>query len=218
MPRILALADEVEPTLSFPSRLEELAPDVILSCGDLPFDYLEFVLTVTGVPLVFVPGNHDPDLRPPAPDPLHMLGSFREQFRDPPGPSGGLNADERVVDAGPVRVAGLGGSMRYREGPHLYTERAMRGRARRLLRRAAWRRLRDGRRVEVLLTHAPPRGLGDEDDLPHRGFQVFHHLVRRLRPRLMIHGHVHPHGLARPDRRIGGTLVVNAVPHRILEV
>lgn len=218
MPRILALADEVEGTLSSPSRLERLAPDVILSCGDLPFDYLEYVLTVTGAPLVYVPGNHDPDLSPSAPDPLHLLGSFREQFRDPPGPPGGLNADDRIVEAAGLRVAGLGGSMRYREGPHQYTERAMRRRARRLVRRAGWRRLRDEGGVEVLLTHAPPRGLGDEEDLPHRGFEVFHRLARRLRPRLLVHGHIHPHGVERPDRRIGETLVVNAVPHRMLEV
>lgn len=217
MPRILALADEADEVLSR-SRLERMSPDLIVSCGDLPFDYLEFVLTLAAAPLVYVPGNHDPDLRPPRPDGLHPLGGFREQFRDPPGPRGGLNADARVVDAGGVRVAGLGGSIRYREGPNQYTERAMRRRARRLLRRAAWRLLRDGRGVDVLLTHAPPRGLGDEEDPAHRGFEAFHRLVGRLRPRLLVHGHVHPHGMDRPDRRVDGTLVVNAVPHRLLEV
>lgn len=216
MPRILALADEADEVLSR-SRLERMSPDVILSCGDLPFEYLEYVLTLAVAPLVYVPGNHDPDLSAPPPDAV-MLGSFREQFQDPPGPRGGLNADGRVVDAGGLRVAGLGGSRRYREGPNQYTERAMRRRVRRLVRRAAWQGLRDRRDVDVVLTHAPPRGLGDEEDPAHRGFEAFHRLVRRLRPRLLVHGHVHPHGMDRPDRRIGETLVVNAVPHRLMEV
>ena len=35
---------------------------------------------------------------------------------------------------------------------------------------ARWRRPRDGRRVDILLTHAPPRGVGDGDDPVHQGF------------------------------------------------
>lgn len=217
MPRVLAIADEVEEALSR-SRLERLAPELVVSCGDLPFDYVEWVLTVTGAPLVYVPGNHDPDLRPPAPDPLDLLASFRDQFVDPPGPRGGLNADDRIVEAAGLGVAGLGGSLRYGGGPNQYTEGAMRRRARRLERRAAWRRLRDRRGVDLLLTHAPPRNLGDEGDPAHRGFEVFHRLARRLRPAILVHGHIHPHGIERLDRRIGETLVVNAVAHRMLEV
>ena len=85
-------------------------------------------------------------------------------------------------------------------------------------RRAAARGLRGRRGVDVLLTHAPPFGVGDEDDLAHQGFEALLTLVERLTPKLLVHGHIHPYGEAKPDRRLGTTTVVNAVPFRLLEV
>jgi hypothetical protein len=38
-----------------------------------------------------------------------------------------------------------------------------------------------------------------------------------LRPRYLIHGHIHPHGTPRPDRTLNGTIVVNAVGYRVLD-
>ncbi len=126
--------------------------------------------------------------------------------------------DGRIEDVAGLRVAGLGGSIRYREGPNQYTQKEMRGRARRLRRRAAARRLRRRRGVDVLLTHAPPLGVGDEEDPAHQGFEALLDLVERLSPKFLIHGHIHPYGEARPDRQLGTTTVVNAVPFRLLEV
>lgn len=215
MTRILAVADEVEESL-YGDRLRELRPDLVLSCGDLPFDYLESLVSMTDVPLLYVPGNHDPDLRAtsPASEPSPLL----DQYVDPPGPPGCTFADGRIVEAAGVRVAGLGGSVRYREGPNQYTQSEMRWRALRLELRAWLKGFRNGRGVDVLITHAPPLGLGDEDDPAHRGFAAFHRLVGKLSPKLMVHGHVHPYGSPRPDRRLGPTQIVNAVGYRLLEV
>ena len=52
----------------------------------------------------------------------------------------------------------------------------------------------------------------------HRGFASFVWLVEVLRPRLLLHGHVHPHGFVKPDRQLGETRIVNVVPHKVLEV
>jgi hypothetical protein len=218
--RILALADEVDGSLGFES-IATLRPDLVVSCGDLPFDYLEFAVTVAGVPLLFVPGNHDPDVAPRSENPL-VAGSLALRFRTEdvahPGPRGCTNVDGKVVEAAGLRVAGLGGSVRYREGPNQYTQAEMRRRARRL--RLRWRLRGLGRLspVDVLVAHAPPLGVGDAEDPAHAGFEAFHSLVERLRPRLLLHGHVHPYGLAAPDRMIGDTLVVNAVGSRVIEV
>jgi Icc-related predicted phosphoesterase len=43
-------------------------------------------------------------------------------------------------------------------------------------------------------------------------------LLQRLRPRLLLHGHVHPHGVHRPDRMAGNTRIVNVIPYTVLEV
>ena len=213
MARILAVADEVDDGL-YGDKLERLQPDIVLSCGDLPFDYLEYIVTRLNVPLLYVPGNHDPDLRP-VDDTFMPL----QAERPPKGPEGCINVDGRVVDAAGLRVAGLGGSMRYKPGPNQYTPAQMQWRAVPIEMLARLRRGDGKRRVDVLLTHAPPEGFsGKEEDLAHRGFAVFNRLIKNLAPRLHVHGHVHPYGISQPDREFGGTLIVNAVPHRLIEI
>jgi Icc-related predicted phosphoesterase len=214
MPRILAIADEPFPGLP---DLVEARPDLVLSCGDLPWEDLERIVDLANVPLLFVPGNHDPALVPARVAVWPPSIEIRD-LTDPPGPRGCTSVDGRVEDAVGLRIAGLGGSIRYREGPNQYTQSEMARRARRLARRARWKTLRDGRGVDILIAHSPPKGLGDEDDRAHEGFESFHRLVRRLRPRLLLHGHIHPYGITRPDRSIDGTRVVNVVPYKVIEL
>lgn len=214
--RVLAVSDEVDEGLRAdpsPARGAEL----ILSCGDLPFDYLRSLMDALDVPLVFVPGNHDPD--------VHGYRTTRAGLTvraglpaTAPWPAGAVNADRRVVDVAGLRIAGLGGSIRYREGPNQYSQREQARRARGLARRAAWRRHRDGRAVDVLLTHSPPRGVGDGSDPPHVGFDCLHPLVARLRTPLLLHGHVHPYGADTPDLSIGTTVVRNVVGRHMFDV
>ena len=213
MTRILAVADEVDESL-YGEKLIRLEPEIVLGCGDLPFDYLEYIVSRLNVPLLYVPGNHDPDLRPD--DETWSPLRAEPQAR---GAEGCINVDGRVAEAAGLRVAGLGGSMRYRPGPNQYTPAQMRWRALRIEMLAHLRRGRGGRRLDVLVTHAPPDGFaGNEDDLAHRGFAAFNRLIRNLAPRLLVHGHVHPYGVARPPQRLGATLIVNAVPHRVIEI
>lgn len=214
MPLVLALSDEVEERF-YATGASARRPDVVVACGDLPFDYLEHVVTTTSVPLLYVPGNHDPDVRPPRRSRRPFVA---ECMLPVPGAQGCVNVDGRVVEVAGMRVGGLGGSARYRGGPNQYTQREMRARALALELRCRARPPRRGRRVDVLLTHAPPRGVGDGDDAAHEGFDAFHRLIGVLRPHVLVHGHVHPYGPRPPVRRVGATDVVNAVGHRWLEV
>ena len=136
----------------------------------------------------------------------------------PPWPDGAVNADGRVVDVAGLRVAGLGGCRRYSEGPNQYTDRQQARRALALRARARWRTLRDGRGVDVLITHAPPRGTGDGDDPAHRGFTALHGLVGALRPAALLHGHVHPYGARVRPGRLGDTVVYNVTGWHLLEI
>jgi 3',5'-cyclic AMP phosphodiesterase CpdA len=210
--RILAIADEVDEAL-YTGKLGRLHPDVVVSCGDLPFDYLEYVVSRVDVPLVYVPGNHDPRLRSPDPTWVPLQTEAPK-----PGPQGCENADGRVVTAAGLRIAGLGGSMRYRSGPNQYTDGEMRWRALSLEVRIKLNPARRRRKLDVLLTHAPPLGWGAPDDLAHRGFAAFLRLVKELAPKLLIHGHVHPYGRSQPERQLGGTKIINAVPARLVEL
>lgn len=211
---MLAVADEEVACLRA-GRVARGRVDLILAAGDLPADYLEHLTNALDVPCVLVPGNHDPDLSGYTPTAVGMVrAGFPARW---PGPTGAINADGRVVDAAGLRIAGLGGSLRYRSSPNQWTQRQQARRAARLSLRARWR-CQDGRGVDVMLTHAPPRGMGDADDAPHRGFDCLHSLVARLAPTLLLHGHVHPHGHQPRDHRMGATTVLNTVGFALLDI
>jgi predicted phosphodiesterase len=211
MTRILAIADEIDEGL-YGEKLRRLRPDLVLSAGDLPFDYLEYIVSTLDVPLLYVPGNHDRDLSTGDSTwaPLRTEGPSR-------GPRGCVNTDGRIVDAAGLRIAGLGGSHRYRKGPNQYSQLDMRWRALALEAQSRVKHAFDGRTVDILLTHAAPAGVGDAADTAHQGFEAFQRLVRVLGARLLVHGHIHPYGAPQPDRRLSDALVVNAIPSRLIE-
>ena len=204
--KILCISDEIEPILHGPS-LNSYARGVeaVVSCGDLSFDYLEYIITFLGVPVYYVLGNHDP-----GPD-------------GPEYPGGCISLDGRVVEVGRgeerVTLAGLSGSPMYSGGPNQYTGRQMGRRARALSARIRGRRLLGRPAPLAFVTHSPPFGLGDREDVAHTGFEPFLGLIDRHKPPLWLHGHVHLYG---PDQKRvterDGTKVVNVFGHRILEV
>lgn len=212
MTRILAVADEIDEAL-YGDKLERLRPDLIVSCGDLPFDYLENLLSRADVPLVYVLGNHDPDLRSSE----TTWTPVRPQVATP-GPQGSDNADGRVLDSAGLRIAGLGGSIRYKPGPNQYTQAQMRFRGLSLEFRIRLKPARGRNKLDVLLTHAPPFGWGPPADAAHVGFTAFHRIIKDLVPKVLIHGHVHPYGRREPPRRVGRTLIINAVLSRLVEL
>lgn len=211
--RILAVADEVDEGL-YGDRLPALNPDLVLGCGDLPFDYLEYIVSRTDVPLLYVPGNHDPSLKPP--DTTWM--PLRAVMPPAPGPEGCVNIDGRIVEVRGLRIAGLGGSLRYKAGDNQYSQGQMGRRALKLEFRARLLPVRSGRRLDVLVTHAPPYGLAEAKDAAHVGFVAFLRLIRNFHPLLAVHGHVHPYGRTLPERRVAGTRIVNVVPSRLIEI
>ncbi len=198
--KILALTDDVVPYIYSPSVREKFATaSLIAACGDLPASYLEYVVCQLNVPLVYVAGNHDPD-----------------DYRVP----GGIDIDGRTARVGGLTVVGLGGSQRYKDdGRHQYTEAEMHTRLIPVLPRLLLRRWRTGHGVDLLVTHAPPRGIHDEADTTHRGFLAFRRLVRAIRPRLMIHGHLHIYADLRPrDTWLDGCRILNVYPVALVDL
>jgi Icc-related predicted phosphoesterase len=205
--KILAIADEIDPRLYSP-LLKERFGDVslVLSCGDLPFYYLEFIVSTLNVPLLYVRGNH-----------AHTLTLADGRVKTEP--EGCINLDGRVLWMKGVILAGLEGSMRYSEGPHQYTERQMRLKALRLVPGLCFQRLRHGRYLDILVTHAAPYGIHDGQDRCHRGFRTFLWLMEKFRPQILVHGHMHVYtpGVV-TESWYRKTRVVNAFRFRILEL
>jgi Icc-related predicted phosphoesterase len=187
---------------------------LILGCGDLPFDYLEYLVSRLDVPLLYVPGNHDPSLEPP--DMTWM--PLRSELPPAPGPQGCVNIDGRVVEARGLRIAGLGGSLRYKPGANQYSQAQMGWRTLKLEFKIRLGRVRNGSKLDILVTHAPPFGLGEAIDSAHVGFVAFLRLIRNFQPLLAVHGHIHPYGRTLPERGINKTRVINVVPSRVIEV
>lgn len=169
--------------------------DLILSCGDLKSQYLRFLVTMAKCPLYYVHGNHD--------------GHYET---DPP--EGCTCIEDKIIVHNGLRILGLGGCRKYREGPHQYTEAEMRRRVRKL----RWQLFLHGG-VDIVVTHAPPEGVGDADDPAHRGFAAFRELLDQYHPQYLFHGHVHLRYVTDKcrERSYGKTSVINANERYILD-
>ncbi len=194
--KILALSDEESPYLwDYFERSKFDGINLIISCGDLDADYLSFLTTLTSIPVLYVPGNHD------------------ERYLTHP-PEGCICIDGQVYVHNGVRIMGLGGSLKYRPGEYQYTEGQMRIRAA----KAALRALPYGG-IDILVTHAPAYGLNDGEDFPHRGFQIFRWFLDKWKPKYYLHGHVHLNYSSKQKRldHYQDTVVINAFERYIFD-
>ena len=195
--KILALADEESPALweyYVPGRLKEY--DLVISCGDLSAKYLEFIATMGRAPVLYVPGNHDV-----------------RYVQEPP--EGCDCIDGQFVTFNGVRILGLGGCRWYRPGPYQVTEKQMRKKIRRL-KFQLWRH----KGVDIVVTHAPPEGVGDGEDNAHRGFEALIDLIDKYKPTYLLHGHVHANYDSRfvREREYNGTKVINVGERYTMEI
>jgi uncharacterized protein len=206
--RLLTISDEVVPALhrlSVPTMLGKI--DMILSCGDLPPSYLEFLVTVLQVPCYYVRGNHD------------WKGELQDDGSYLKDPGGCDNLDLRVVHERGLLIAGIEGSILYNEHGVQYSEWQMRRRLWKLAPRLLLSQRRYKRPLDVLITHSPPQGIHDGPGA-HRGFAALHRFIRRFQPRYMIHGHVHlryGYGDQSPVT-FGRTVVINTCGYRVLTI
>lgn len=170
--------------------------DLIISCGDLKADYLSFLATMTSLPVLYVPGNHD------------------DSYTEKP-PEGCISIDGSIYEYKGVRILGFGGCNRYKPGVYQYTQKEMKKRVRKLRTKLFWTK-----GVDILVTHAPAFGVNDSEDLCHNGFVAFNEFIDKYRPRLFVHGHVHiTYGRTHPrEDQIGETRVINAFEKYVVEI
>ena len=199
--KVLALSDKL---ISFiyssqvRRRFENI--DLVIGCGDLPYYYLEYVLTTLEAPLFFVRGNHDKVVE-------YSTAGQRTH------PHGGVDLHNKCITYNGLTWAGFEGSLRYRPGPFQHSQTQMWGYVLGLVPIMMVNRLKFGRYLDVLITHAPAQGIHDKDDLPHQGINAFRWLLSVFRPSYHFHGHIH---IYRPDEEretlFGATHVLNAYP------
>jgi Icc-related predicted phosphoesterase len=195
--KILTVSDRVEPILNDSFDANRFSGiDLIVSCGDLPPEYLTVITTRLQAPLFFVKGNHDIryDLKPP---------------------DGCVDIHGKLVQFQGLKILGLEGSRWYNGGPNQYTERQMRRIIRNLKIGLWWK---GG--IDMVISHAPPRHVHDAEDRCHKGFKSFNRLINHYAPKYFIHGHIHAHFDKFADRLtiIENTKVINSYGYTILEI
>ena len=206
--KILAVSDRVMDNL-YSAHVKQHYPDIdlIIGCGDLPYYYLDFLVSALDVPLIYVLGNHDQG--PQYTSDGRVLTSVR----------GGKNIHSQTLEIDGLLVAGLQGSIRYRPKANLmYTEAEMRQQVARLVPRLLWNRQRYGRFLDILVTHSPPFGIHDRQDPAHIGFKVFLNFLKIFKPRYLLHGHIHIYRQDTPRvTQYEETTIINVYPYRFID-
>ncbi|MBO4533550.1 MAG: metallophosphoesterase [Treponema sp.] len=231
--KILCLSDYVDP-LIYNQNIKETFSDIdlIICAGDLPLDYIDFVVTMLNKPTYFIFGNHN----------LKEFSYYHKSSRDLGAPldhdinknnygHGGTYAGFKVIrDKGlmitdpvtgkkrPLLIAGISGSLQYNKGLNQYTEQQMKFKLLQMGPKLLMNKIKYGTYLDIFLTHASPRHIHDKEDPCHKGFECFNWFIQKYKPPLMIHGHIHLYD-AREERvtKSGATVIVNAYAHWVLE-
>lgn len=203
--KILAVSDQVVEriyTLSSSGHFQDV--ELILGCGDLPYEYLEYLVTMLNAPLFYVPGNHDP--------------KFDVKFADSSA-QGGSNLDLKTARHKKFLIGGLGGCIRYRpDGINQYTQSEAYARAFTLMPKLLLNRIQYGRALDILISHSPPFGIHDDTDPAHQGLKALNWLIRIAQPRYHFHGHTHffKNNVANAETTVGITKIINVYPYKTI--
>ena len=174
-------------------RFKEI--ELVISCGDLKADYLEYLANMIKAPVLYVNGNHD--------------ARYLET-----SPAGCIPIDDKIIVYKNIRILGLGGSINYNNGPFQYSQKEMKKRAAKL-KLCLWK----NKGFDILVTHAPAKGIGDGEDLCHQGFDAFIDILNKYSPKYFFFGHKHlEYGNGARKMIYNNTIVINAFKYHIIEI
>ena len=207
--RVLAVSDVVQPQLYNNDVLSWLPPvDLLISCGDLPPYYLDFLVSKLDVPMFHVIGNH-----------CYLAHDPATGRHAPTAYPGLRDLNGRLIEHDGLLLGGIEGSPIYSRGPHQYSEQAVELNLLRMVPGLAHNKVRVGRYLDILVSHTPPRGIHDNPDTAHRGWAALLPFLDRFKPSILLHGHTHRYDPMLPLRTTRGhTEIINAYGHVLLEL
>jgi predicted phosphodiesterase len=150
------------PGIDFRNIIDENGIDLVITLGDLERHDLLGLVGIKDIPKIGVYGNH-------------CSGNYMPEL-------GILNLHMATWDFHGVKFGGFQGCVRYKENPDaiMYTQ----GEATAMLTQFP--------QVDIFICHCPPRGVNDEDELSHQGFDGLRQYVLQMRPKVLLHGHTYP--------------------------
>ena len=231
--KILCLSDYVDP-LIYNQNVREVFGDVdlVLCAGDLPLDYVDFVVTMLNKPTYFIFGNHNlKDFSYYHKNAHNSVENLGSDYRKETFGHGGTYAGFKVIKdfslsytdpatgkKTPLLIAGVSGSLEYNKGLNQYTEWQMKRMLRRMIPSLIINKIKYGRYLDILLTHASPRHIHDKEDPCHKGFECFNWFIKKFKPKYLIHGHIHLYDMRENRVTVSEeTTIVNAYAHWIIE-
>ena len=216
--KILCVCDQIDPIV-YNSEIKERFGDVdyILSAGDLPMEYIDFIVSSLNKPAFFVFGNHNLKEY----DLFHRTAT--QEIGQPTIPisthsHGAAYAGFKIISSKKFIIAGASGSMLYNYGKSQFSDTQMFFKLLKLLPRLLINKIFYGRYLDVFLTHAPPLGIHDKPDPCHKGFKCYLWFLRWFKPKYMVHGHIHLYDLQ--EKRISQyhqTTIINAFEHYVID-
>ncbi len=205
--KILAVSD-VEVDIIYSPQITQRFKDIdlVIGCGDLPYYYLEYIISMLDRPCYYVRGNHAPR--------FHEETTAGERT----SPWGGVDLHRKVIrDASGLLLAGIEGSLKYNVGRYQYTQEEMWHMVLAMAPRLMINRILYGRYLDIFVSHAPPYQIQDKEDLPHQGIKAFRWLINVFKPALHLHGHIHIYQQYEATETLHDqTRVINTYSYKVL--
>lgn len=150
------------PGINYPEFVKENNIELVISLGDFVREQLLGLEKITDIPKIGIYGNHD-------------SGNYMEEL-------GILNLHSATWTYKGITFAGLQGCVRYKNNPQaiMYTQEEV------------WNILKNYPKVDVFITHCPPRGINDEEEVAHQGFDALLDYIEQKPPKVLLHGHTYP--------------------------
>ena len=150
------------PHIDFRRTIDDNAADLVITLGDLERHDLLYLADIRDVPKIGVYGNH-------------CSGTYMDEL-------GIMNVHMAMWEFGGLRFGGFQGCVRYKENPQaiMYTQAE------------ASVMLEQFPPVDVFVCHCPPRGINDEEEVAHQGFDGLREYIERTPPHVLLHGHTYP--------------------------
>jgi uncharacterized protein len=209
--KILIISDKIIEHIYSNTILDRFKDiDFVISCGDLPDYYLEFIVSTLNKPLFYVMGNHD----------RNKVYNESNLFHDKEdSPAGCINLDGKIIEYKNITLMGLEGSMKYCGNKYQYTDAQMQRKINKIVPGLLFNKIFKNKHLDILVTHSPPFKIHDQEDLCHRGFKSFIGFIKKYKPKYLIHGHIHIYG-TNPEwiTKFEETVIINAYGYRVIEI
>lgn len=232
--KILCVSDFVDP-LIYSQNVKESFPDidVILCAGDLPMDYIDFIVSIFNKPTYFIFGNHNlKEFHYYHKEAGNDASKYFDSYNTNSPGHGAIylgfktvvNNDFIITDPEtgkkrPLLLAGVSGSLKYNKGLNQYSNFQMKMKLLKMVPKLVINKVKYGRYLDVFMTHASPRHIHDHEDPCHKGFECYNWFIQKFKPTYMVHGHIHLYDMR--EERVGkyfDTTVVNAYSHYVIEI